>query len=238
MMLRQVCLFCLAAMGSVALAKAAATTAPARAETKKKLETRTKQTIEFDAGGEIRLENTIGDVSVVGWDKSEVELVVSKATKKYYASDEEEKALKQLERFSVTLTKEDERRLLVSVAPARSLLGQLLNGAATNLELSFTLRVPKTSNLRVAHRGGDLRLKNIVGDISVSNRAGDVSVALSGDEKYAIDAKSRIGEVRSAFRRKKEPRAGTTSRPADADRAYKVRLRVGVGEIRVEKLTR
>jgi Putative adhesin len=235
MMMSQVCLFCLTALGGTAMAQAASATG--KAEAKKKAETRTTQSVDFDAGGEIRLDGTIGDVSVVGWDKPQVELTVLKATKKYYGLDEQEKALKLLARFPVVMIKEDENRLLVSVAPARGLLWQLLNGV-TNLELSFTLRVPKASNLRVKHKAGDIQVTGVEGNISVSNRAGDVSLALSGQEKYVIDAKSRLGEVRSAFRRKKQSPAGDVSGLAEQDEPYKVCLRVDVGEIRVQKLMR
>lgn len=231
----QVCLICLAALGGIAMAQAASATG--KAEAKKKAETRTTQSVEFAAGGEILLNGTIGDVSVVGWDKPQVELTVSKATKKHYGRDEQEKALKLLERFSIVMMKEGEHRLVVTVAPARGLLGQLLNGA-TNLELSFTLRVPKSSNLRVKHKAGDISVTGVGGDISVSNRAGDISLALSGKEKYVIDAKSRLGEVRSAFSRKKQSPAGDVSGLAEQDGNYKIRLRVDVGEIRIEKLTR
>jgi hypothetical protein len=234
--MRQVCLFSLAALGSLTMAKAAS--GATGADAKKKAETRTTQSVEFDTGGEIRLDRTFGDVSVVGWDKPQVELTVSKATKKTYRRDEQEKALKQLAQFSIVMTKEDENHLLISIVPQRGLLGQLLNGAA-NLELSFTLKVPQASNLRIKHKAGDVRVKGIAGHISVSNHAGDVSLALSGKQRYAIDAKSRLGEVRSAFRRKKQSAsAGDAPGVAGQDEAYKVHLRVDVGEIRVEKLTR
>lgn len=233
MSMRHVFLFCVAVFGCVSVVKAMTAT---EAEAKKKVETRTTQSVDFSSGGEIQLDETFGDVTIVGWDKPQAELTVWKATKKLYGPKEQAEALKALERFSIVMNKESERRLLVSAAaPSRNLLGQLLKGG-TNLELSFMLKVPLASNLIVKHKAGDVNVNDIQGNISISNRIGDVALELSGKEKYLVDAKCRLGEVRSAFNRKGRPASGGVSKLAEQNPPYQLHVRVDIGEIRVEKL--
>ena len=231
--MRHVFLFCLAALGCVSVVKAMAAT---EAEAKKKVEISTTQNIDFNSGGEIQLDETFGDVTIVGWDKPEVELTVLRATKKLYGPEEQAQALRALERFSIVMSKQSERHLLVSaVAPSRNLLGKLLKGG-TNLELSFKLKVPLASNLVVKHKAGDVNVNDIKGNISISNRIGDVALELSGKEKYLVDAKCRLGEVRSEFKRERRPASGGVSERAEQNQTYQLHLRVDIGEIRVEKL--
>jgi hypothetical protein len=235
MLMKQVVLVFLAAVGSMPMAKAVAND---NAEAKKKVETRTTQSVDFAPGGDIQLDETIGDVSIVGWDKPQVELTVLKATKKLYGREEHAEGLKVLERFSIVMSKESGNRLLVSAtAPSRSLLGQLLKGG-TNIELSFILKVPQTSNLAIKHKAGDVNVNDIKGNISISNHAGDVALELSGKEKYVVDAKCRLGEVASEFKRKEQAVSDKVSEPAEQNKTFQVYLRVDVGEIRVAKLTR
>jgi hypothetical protein len=233
--MRYAFLFCVAVLGCVSVVKAMTAT---EAEAKKKVETRTTQTIDFGPGGEIQLDETFGDVTIAGWDKPEVELTVWKGTKKLYGPEEQAQALKALERFSIAMSKKSEHRLLISaVAPSSNLLGQLLKGGA-NLELSFKLKVPLASNLVIKHKAGDVNVNNIKGNISISNRVGDVALELSGKEKYLVDAKCRLGEVRSAFNRKGRPASGGGSELAEQNSTYQLHVRVGIGEIRVEKLSK
>jgi hypothetical protein len=235
MLMKPVTMLFLAAVGSLLTVK---TMANNNAEAKKKVETRATQSVDFAPGGDIQLDETIGDVSVVGWDKPQVELTVLKATKKLYGRDEHAEALKELERFSIVMSKESGNRLLVSAtAPSRSLLGQLLKGG-TNIELSFILKVPQASNLDIKHKAGDVNVNDIKGNISISNHAGDVGLALSGKERYVVDAKCRLGEVASEFKRKEQAVADKVSEPGEQSRTFQVYLRVDVGEIRVAKLTR
>ena len=161
-----------------------------------------------------------------------------KATKKLYGPEGHAEALKALERFSIVMSKTSGNRLLVSAkAPSSSLIGQLLKGG-TNIELSFILKVPQSCNLLIKHKAGDVNVNAIRGNISINNHAGDVALELSGKEKYVVDAKCRLGEVTSDFKREEQAVSDRVSQAADRNKPYQVYLRVDVGEIRVVKTTR
>ncbi len=67
-------------------------------------------------------------------------------------------------------------------------------------ELQVTIEVPKSTDLYVRMRGGDLDVNNIVGNKDVELTAGDLTIDAGKPDNYAhVDASVRFGDVRSGL---------------------------------------
>lgn len=63
-------------------------------------------------------------------------------------------------------------------------------------ELQITIEIPKSSNLYVRMRGGDLKLVGVVGDKDVKLVGGDLTIETGDPQSYAlVDASVRFGDV-------------------------------------------
>jgi hypothetical protein len=206
----------------------------AQNDPKRKVELRETRSIPFVHGGRIVLDKTVGDVSIIGWDKQEAELTVLKATKKLYKAKDQSKGVEELSQYDITMTQGNDNHLLVSAKlPSNNLVFQMLRGGA--IELSFVLKIPRNNNLEIKHDAGDVNVTGVKGDISIISRVGDVDLKLFGGEKYLVDAKSRIGEVRSAFKDDRQAPANGYS-GSGGKLPYKIYLRLVAGEIRVNEI--
>lgn len=63
-------------------------------------------------------------------------------------------------------------------------------------ELQVTIEIPKSTNLYVRMRGGDLKLEGVVGDKDVKLVGGDLTIETGDPQNYAlVDASVRFGDV-------------------------------------------
>ncbi|MGH9838501.1 MAG: hypothetical protein ACREEM_06940 [Blastocatellia bacterium] len=194
--------------------------------------------IEFGMRGLIQVVESFGEVRIEGWDKPEVELTVNKSTQKQYLPKDLAKGMKELERVKVTMERVGESSMLVihttfpSRTPARLMRGK------TNLQLEYTIRIPRTSRLMVKHDIGEVVIANVDGDIEATNRIGELRLDLPEANQYAVDARVKIGDVSSEFgpetERQKLLGAKLAGDPPSSTR--RLYLRVGIGEIDIKKL--
>jgi hypothetical protein len=95
----------------------------------KKLEIETTQSMSFAQDGEILIQGSFGELELEGWDRSEVEITITKGTRKKYSLDEQEKALRFLNSVEVIAAGQSANRLVISTSfPDRSLFTRPLRG--------------------------------------------------------------------------------------------------------------
>lgn len=181
------------------------------------------QTLSFAPGGTIRIANSVGHVLLEGWDQPMVEITVRKATQKKYAPEESARAQQDLERIQVVTQKDGEGTLVIRTEfPERNLLTRPRRGK-TNVQLEYVIRAPKNCHLEIRHDVGGVDVKNFTGNINATNRIGELTVAVPRHALYAVDARTRVGDVSSDLG--EEPTAATRTLYA----------RVGIGEIRIHR---
>jgi hypothetical protein len=212
----------------------------AQTDNKREASVTTTQCIEFGPAGMIQIVDSFGTVKVEGWDKDDVELIVTKRTQKKYEPKDMAKAAKDLERFKVTMESVGETSLLVinttypSWTPARMFRGK------TNLNLDYIIKVPRRSSLLIKHGIGEVDVTNISGDIEATASIGEVSLNLPEGQSYAVDARVRIGDVSSEFGQTTQRQgfipmgAKLAGDPAAPTR--RIFLRLGIGDINVTKM--
>lgn len=196
-------------------------------DTKKRVEVSTTQRVEFSPRGVIRIQKSFGEVFVDGWDKNEVEVTVIKAIKATDTPEDQERARQKLENVNVTASKQSPDSLLIaSSLPFRK-----------NLDLVYRIKVPRESDLFIKHSIGEVTVDGVLGELEITSSIGEITVNLQDGREYNIDAKVKIGEVQSAF-------SGTSKRSYlvsekfsrdDRKESHRVYLRVGIGEIAINK---
>lgn len=205
--------------------------------TKQRAEVTSTERIDFASGGVIELRESYGEVHIEGWDRPEVEITVTKATRKKYAAADQARGLAKLEDVQVELARGAKGGLLITTRFPSRAPWRLFKGK-TGLDLVYRLRVPQRSTLFIKHDAGDISVTNVRGDIEIDNWYGVVSLKLPEDGHYTIDARSRIGSVSSDFEAKKERRLLVGEQVANdyRRRTAHLLLRVGIGEIAINKL--
>jgi len=211
---------------------------PARAgdRTKHKVEYATTQTIAFDRGGKIRIDDSFGELRVEGWNRPDVELTVKRATNRRYKPEDEWKARERLRDVRVEVTRKGADLLIRTYFPDRGVT-RLFRGK-TDLDLEYTIRVPAEAALSVRHSIGEVVVRNVHGDMSVTNGIGEVSLRLPRQKDYEIEARVKIGDVSSDFdgRSRRRSLLGAEFRRTQTAGAGHVYARVGIGEIRIDRM--
>ena len=195
---------------------------------KKRVEVSSTQRIEFIPRGVIRIQQSFGEVIVDGWDKNEVEVTVIKAIKATPDTPEDqEKARHKLETVKVTASKQSADTILIaSSLPFRK-----------NFDLVYRIRVPRESDLFIKHSIGEVTVDGVLGELEITSHIGEINVNLQDGREYNIDARVKIGEVQSAFSGKSKRSYLVSEKFSRDDRkeSLRVYLRVGIGEITINK---
>jgi hypothetical protein len=213
---------------------------------------------DFPTGGLLQLKNSIGELTVEGWDRPDVEITTIKSTKAAYASQDREKASHELHKVRISVERHGEdlvvntdfprRRGLpsASVAPGKdfgSLTGILtspasLLRAATNFDLEYRIKAPMNARLAADHDMGEVHVDNLTSDIHVTVLNGGITLHLPQEGQYGIDAKSDVGGVNSDFpgRTKRRPWLLGHQFVQRTPAPHKLYLRVGFGDITILKI--
>src|SRR5208283_4090477 len=192
---------------------------------KRSFEATTTERVSFLPGGTIRLVNSYGYLSVVGWDSPEVEVTVTKSTDRFYDPEEKQEAERRFEQVRVVTERRSDKELAIStILPARNPLFRsvlpldrilftkpLVPNNRRGVTVEYKVMVPRDSRLVVHHDTGYVWVSDVTGDIEVNSRTGDMIVMLPDPGPYSIDAKTRLGSVFSDYTGKGQYRfvAGT-----------------------------
>jgi hypothetical protein len=207
-------------------------------EPKQRIQISKTQRADFSPGGALRIENSIGDVMVLGWDRPDVEITTVKFAKDEYDAREREKAAKELDQVRVAVEPRGGDLVIKTDFPRHSILSPR---GRTRFDLEYYIRAPRDARLIVAHDVGGVHVEDMTGDISVTARQGEIMLRLPGEGQYAIDARSKLGDVISDFpgRGKLKPwLLGHQFANDTAAGAHKLYLRIGYGDIIIWKTLR
>jgi hypothetical protein len=173
--------------------------------------------LDFPAGGVLRLPNSIGELTVEGWDRPDVEIITIQASDKV-------RVVAERRGDEIVVTTSDPRHH-----------GFLLHGAEPS-ELAYNIKVPRNAKLMVHHEGGEVHVDNITGDIHATNRQGAITLHLTWKGPAEIDAKSHLGSVTSDFPGgvKRRWLVGHYLMQPNAS-AQKLYLRIGYGDIIIQR---
>jgi hypothetical protein len=193
---------------------------------------------DFPAGGLLRFRNSTGELTVEGWDRSEVEITTIKSTKALYASQDREKASRELDQVRVSVERSGEELLVITDFPRhRGLPPPSPLHAATGFDLEYRVKAPRNSRLAVDHDTGEVHVDNLGSDVRVRVLKGGVTFLLPQEGQYGIDAKSDFGSVTSDFpgQGRRRPWLLGHQFVQKAPAAYKLYLRAGSGDIVILK---
>jgi hypothetical protein len=188
---------------------------------------------DLPSGGTVRLKNSTGELTIEGWDQPGVEITTTKSTKLAYAESgaAREKASHDLDGVRVTVTHEGDELIIATDFPRGRRYLPRPSVGARDFDLDYRIKVPRDAKLIVDHDAGEIHFDDVRGDIQATTIQGTITLRLAPESRYAIDAKSKIGDVDSDF-------AGTTTRKRfghefvqTSQAPHKLYLRNGYGDI-------
>jgi hypothetical protein len=202
------------------------------AEKRQKAEITTREIFAFPSGGTLVVNQSFGEVYVEGWDQTDIELTTVRSSKKTFKPAEIGKAYEELERIAINPVKENDR-FVISTEVDKGRFGK----GPGSVQVVYRIRVPFHCNLQIRHEIGQVKVKGVAGHMDVTTRVGEIQLRLPTDAPYAVDARSRAGEVNSEISEWKEPQpaVGQPIPNAPPDDVRKLHLRIGVGSIKIKK---
>lgn len=194
------------------------------------------QTLSFEPGGVIQLEQSVGEVQIEGWDRPEVEITTIRSTQTKYTESERAEAEKALEGIAITAVKQGEDRLKITTQfPSRRSSGLLHD--KKNADLKYVIKAPAQAKLVVHHDTGQVTVNNFTSDIEVTNRVGGIGLRLAEPESYVVNASVRIGTLFSDIGCSDERHSiGHRLHTGSSALHRQLYLRVGVGDISIKKM--
>jgi len=187
--------------------------------------------LDFPSSGTLRLKNSIGELTIEGWDQAGLEITTIKSSKVGVEGPERDKAVKLLDSVKISTERKGDEVTVSASFPKHSKIARPFEGM-TDFDLEYRIKVPRNAKLTVEHTQGEVHIEDIGGEIHATADRGLITVHVP-DGQYAIDAKTKIGAVNSDFTggEKSKKWLGHTfmaSAPADAQKMF---LRVEYGDI-------
>lgn len=157
-------------------------------------ETKTfSETYEFDAQGNVAIDNINGDITISGWDKDEISLEYTVT-----ADDEDD-----LERVKVDVA-HSERELDIEVDIES---GGFMSWGGSSGEVDFELKVPYgvslrtiesvNGNIEIGAVRGEMKVDTVNGSIVIKNAASDVKFGtVNGNVEVSLDALSSSARIK------------------------------------------
>lgn len=154
----------------------------------------------FSPGGILRLENSVGEIEVTGWDQPRVEIT---AVKKVRYRDDPERARELLKKIDIEVKRSgDEIKIESDIPEGYDLgggwtLGKLLKlGKMANdpkvAGINFKIKLPRRTDLKIEQSVGELEVSGITGEVRVENSVGELSLTdISGE----LGAETGVGEI-------------------------------------------
>ncbi len=219
----------------------AAETAPKLEAPRKKVQATQTQKVDFPSGGAVRLTNSIGTLTVIGWDQPQVETTTIKTTKQSYSDAEQAKGSSELDKVRVTTERKGDEVVVATEFPRhRDWPPGNPWGRGVDFDLEYQIHVPRNAKLVIErHDVGEIHVDDLTGDIAVNLLQGEVMLHLPEDGKYTIDAKADFGHINCDFPGEQKPRRWLTGHrwvnEASGDGAHKLNQRVGYGDVVILK---
>lgn len=210
-------------------------------EAPQKIQVSKTEQVDFPPGGVLRLTNSIGTLTVAGWDQPKAEITTAKSTKRAYSAVESAKFSAELDKVRVT-TQHNGNDLVVATDFPRHRAWPPGNpwGSGADFDLDYVIHVPRNTRLIVSdHDVGEIHIDDLTGDIDVTLLQGEVMLHLPENGKYAIDAKTDYGNVNCDFPGVQKRRRWFTGHEWEGEQpagAQKLNLKVGYGDVVILKI--
>jgi len=213
---------------------------PAGDEPKQKVQVTKTERMDLVSSGTLRLENSIGELTVEGWDQPEVEITTIKSSKVAYGSRDRENASRKLDRVRITAERRGEDIVITTAFPRyRTMPPPLFWRGGGDFDLEYHIHVPRNARLVVDHDAGEVHVDHVSGAIDVTVLRGEITLSLPPEGQYDIHARSDLGSVTSDFPGRAKRRPWLLGHQFTGDPSagsQKLRLRVGLGDIVILKM--
>jgi hypothetical protein len=199
------------------------------------------ETVDFGAGGTIRVSRSYGDLRVEGWDRHEVEITVIKSMPFDYKPKRPAEASRHLDRVHIVTELKSATEMVISTGlpHRRGLLSPLLSPETNGgVMIEYEVHIPRDSNLVIHHGTGSVLVSDVTGNIEATCSRGDIVLMLRDSAAYSIDAQSKFGTVISDFegaphiRRYRLGERNATERSPSS----RIHLRVGFGGVTIKSV--
>jgi hypothetical protein len=211
----------------------------AAGEPRQKAQVSKTERIDFPSGGTLRLTNSVGALTVEGWDRPDVEITTIKSTKFAYDSRDRDKAAHDLEKVRVAVERRGNELVVTTYFLRRRAFLPNPPGGETNFDLEYRIKAPSTARLIADHDVGEVNIDSLVGDIDVTLLQGEIMLHLPEEGRYDIHAKSDFGAVNSDFPGQQKHRRWLIGHRIvnedSSQAAHKLNLRVGFGDVVILK---
>jgi hypothetical protein len=187
----------------------------------------------------LRFKNSVGELTVEGWDRPDVEIATIKRTKAEYASRDREKGSRELDRVRIAVERRGDELVITTDFPRHRVLppSSLLR-PATGFDLEYHVKAPMNARLAVDHDKGEVHVDNLTSDVHATVLNGGITLHLPQQGVYSIDAKSDFGGVTCDFpgHERRRPWLFGHQIVQAAPAGHNLYLRVGFGDITILKI--
>jgi hypothetical protein len=232
----------LAASRCVVLSVAVLTSVVLRADDEPKSRAQVTNTdrVDFPTGGLLRIDNSIGELTVEGWDRPDVEVATIKSTKAVYDSQAREKATKDLSKVQIKTERRGDEIVVRTDFPKYAFFppNPFPIGHA-NFDIEYRIHTPRQARLVIDHKNGEVHLSDVTSDIRASVLTGSITLRLPEENQYSIEAKADAGGIFSDFPgqiRRSFSLLGFRLNAKPSQAAHMLQLRIGFGDIAIVKI--
>ena len=219
----------------------ASTCLQAQDETKTPAQVTKTERVEFPAGGVLRLNDAIGELTITGWDRPDVEITTIKSTKSSYGAQDREKHVRDLEQIQIKTERRGNEVVVTTEFPRYRIFPPPLPWSSGHAEfdLEYRISAPREARLDINHNTGEVHIDDVASDIHATVFKGLITLRLPEENQYAIDAKTDAGSIFSDFPGDMRRRFGLVGHqfngkpPSPAHNLY---LRIGYGDIALVKI--
>jgi hypothetical protein len=177
------------------------------------------QRLDFPSGGTLRLEQSLGTLTIEGWDRTDMEITTSSP-----------------KNVNISTERRGNEVIVETKAPRPAIPRNPLIGGS-NFTVEYLIKVPATAKVIAHHQVGQVNVDDMFGDIEATLMQGEILLHLPQEGRYVIDAHSGYGSINSDFPGKEQRRhflghafVNQTAAP------HKLNLRVRSGDIVILKI--
>ena len=193
------------------------------------------ETLSLPAGGTVRIEHSVGELGIEGWDRPDVEITVIKTTQDFYSAADHAKGTAELERVHVSGAMNGKDVVVTTGYPHHVFpFSMVLAGAGVDVE--YRIKAPMDAPIVVDHGAGEVNFYHVSGDIQAHVHNGGITLDLPQESQYGIDARAKWGNEIADFPGKPHRRFWLIGHEfKGGEGAHKLVLKAGYGDIIVFK---
>jgi hypothetical protein len=152
---------------------------------------------DFPPGGTLHLKNSIGELTIEGWDQPDLEITTIKSSKTAVEGIARDKATKLLDSVKIAMERKGDEVIVSTDFRKNPKIERPFKGM-TDFDLEYRIKVPRNARLTIEHNLGGVHVDSVSGEIHATNEMGLITVR-EPEGQYAIDAKSKLGAVDCDF---------------------------------------